>query len=66
MEAVWIASAQELLAMTAERASSPAFAMTMWREPDVPYDNRISSSRRPSPFSSFFTALEATTSPSFA
>jgi hypothetical protein len=30
------------------------------------YDSRISSSRRPSPFKSFFTALEATTSPSLA
>ncbi len=65
-EAVWIASSQELLAMTAESASSAGFALTMWREPDIPYDNRISSSRRPSPFKSFFTALEATTSPSLA
>ncbi|MGY2938273.1 hypothetical protein ACVWZV_003593 [Bradyrhizobium sp. GM5.1] len=32
----------------------------------VPYDSRISNSRRPSPFKSFFTALEATTSPSLA
>ncbi|PPQ20218.1 hypothetical protein CV770_06995 [Bradyrhizobium sp. AC87j1] len=32
----------------------------------VAYDNRISSSRLPSPFSSFFTALDATTSPSLA
>ena len=30
------------------------------------YDNRISSNRRPSLFSSFFTALDATTSPSLA
>jgi hypothetical protein len=29
----------------------------------VPYDSRISSSRRPSLFSNFFTALEAATSP---
>lgn len=27
------------------------------------YDSRISSSRRPSPFKSFFTALEAAISP---
>ncbi len=30
------------------------------------YPSRISSSRRPSPFSSFFTALEAITSPLLA
>ena len=30
------------------------------------YDSRMSSSLRPSPFSSFLTALEATTSPSLA
>ena len=42
-----------LLAMTAETANAP-------------YDSRMSSSLRPSPFSSFFTALEATTSPSLA
>ena len=32
----------------------------------LPYDNRKSSNRRPSVFSSFFTALEATTSSSLA
>jgi hypothetical protein len=31
-----------------------------------PYNSRMSSSLRPSPFKSFFTALEATTSPSLA
>jgi hypothetical protein len=30
------------------------------------YDNRMSSRRRPSVLSNFFTALDATTSPSFA
>ena len=29
----------------------------------VPYDSRLSSNLRPSPFNSFFTALDATTSP---
>ncbi len=33
---------------------------------EAPYDNRISSNLRPSLFSSFFTALDATTSPSLA
>jgi hypothetical protein len=36
------------------------------RSRHIDYDSRISSSRRPSGFNSFFTALEATTSPSLA
>ncbi len=61
-----------LLAMTEFGVGS---APQQWREADARQccslpqnydDNRISSSRRPSPRSSFFTALDATTSPSFA
>ncbi len=53
-EVIWIASSQGLLAMTVEH------------EQGASYDSRMSSSRRPSPFSSFFTVLDATTSPSLA
>jgi hypothetical protein len=69
---VWIASAQGRLAMTEFGASRvPAIAARMWSE-NAPRagktydDNRMSSRRRPSLRSSFFTALEATTSPSLA
>ena len=61
-EAVWIASSHQRKIAT--QFCRELLAMTVEERP--PYDSRISSSRRPSPFSSFFTALDATTSPSLA
>ena len=56
---------------SAEPVIGPRFARNRWLRLsgttiEAGYDSRISKSRRPSLFNSFFTALEATTSPSLA